>query len=216
MYRRAGVTPHGPLLRRELEGIAAGVTAEEVERAKAACESSVLAALEMPSVVSEDIARQLHTYGGRMTIADFHAELAVRSTPSPMLRCALAVPRPGTAARPRRRKGARALLVHVRSMHACHAIPQASGDTRLKHTPLSPGVWAPIVVRPSRRRLSDAVCCGDAVPRLSMAWVVVQGMDVAAVKAFAEKLVSSKPSGVLVGDQAVMPKFDQISRRFSA
>lgn len=43
----------------------------------------------------------------------------------------------------------------------------------------------------------------------------MQAVDVAAVKKFAESLLSSKPSGVLVGDQAVMPKFDQISRRFS-
>lgn len=105
------------ILCKELEGMAAGVTSEELERAKAACESSVLAALEVPSVVSEDIARQLHTYGGRMTVADFRADLAA--------------------------------------------------------------------------------------------------VDVAAVKKFAESLLSSKPSGVLVGDQAVMPKFDQISRRFS-
>eukprot|EP00892_Ulva_mutabilis_P005865 jgi/Ulvmu1/3650/UM017_0064.1 len=105
------------ILCKELEGVAGGVTQEEVQRAKAACESSVLAALELPSVVSEDIARQMHTYGGRMTIADFRSQL-------------------------------------------------------------------------------------DAI-------------DVGAVKAFAQKLLSSKPSGVLVGDQAVMPKFDQISRRFS-
>ena len=78
---------------RELEGMAAGVTAEEVERAKAACESSVLAALEVPSVVTEDIARQMHTYGGRMTVANFRADLAVRTPrPQPMSPCSLRVP----------------------------------------------------------------------------------------------------------------------------
>lgn len=44
---------------------------------------------------------------------------------------------------------------------------------------------------------------------------LLQGIDAAAIKAFAQKLLSGKPSGVLVGDQAVMPKFDTISSRFS-
>lgn len=82
--------------------MASGVTAEEVERAKAACESSVLAALEVPSVVSEDIARQLHTYGGRMTVAAFRADLAVRRCPlSPLPLLSLCVPSRVTRDRPR-------------------------------------------------------------------------------------------------------------------
>lgn len=55
---------------------------------------------------------------------------------------------------------------------------------------------------------SHGACDADAP-------VCMQAIDVAAVKEFAQSLLASKPSGVLVGDQAVMPKFDQVSRRFS-
>lgn len=45
---------------------------------------------------------------------------------------------------------------------------------------------------------------------------VLQAIDAAAIKAFAQKLLSGKASGVLVGDQAVMPKFDTVSSRFGS
>jgi hypothetical protein len=45
--------------------------------------------------------------------------------------------------------------------------------------------------------------------------LLLQAVDAAAIKAFAQKLVSGKPSGVLVGDQAVMPKFDTVASRFA-
>ena len=42
----------------------------------------------------------------------------------------------------------------------------------------------------------------------------VQAVDKAAVAAYVQKLLSGKPSGVLLGDQALLPKFDAVSRRF--
>lgn len=52
-------------------------SSEEVERAKRACETNVLAALEMPAVVSEDIARQILSYGERIGVDEFRKEVQV-------------------------------------------------------------------------------------------------------------------------------------------
>lgn len=49
-----------------------------MERAKQACETNVLAALEMPTVVSEDIARQILSYGERIAVEEFRKEVQVR------------------------------------------------------------------------------------------------------------------------------------------
>jgi predicted Zn-dependent peptidase len=65
-------------LRRELEGLARQVSTEEVERAKAACKCSVFAALESPSIVAEDIARQISSYGRRLSLDDFKSAVDVR------------------------------------------------------------------------------------------------------------------------------------------
>ena len=43
----------------------------------------------------------------------------------------------------------------------------------------------------------------------------VQALGKAAVAAYGQKLLSAKPSGVLLGDQALLPKFDAAARRFS-
>ena len=43
----------------------------------------------------------------------------------------------------------------------------------------------------------------------------VQALDKAAAAAHVQKLLSCKPSGVLLGDQALLPKFDAVTRRFS-
>lgn len=60
-------------------------SSEEVERAKRACEANVLAALEMPSVVSEDIARQILSYGERISVDEFRKEVQVSaSKPEPV------------------------------------------------------------------------------------------------------------------------------------
>jgi mitochondrial-processing peptidase subunit alpha len=56
------------------------VTSEEVERAKAICASAVGTSLEMPLMVSEDIGRQIVTYGRRMSLKDFKKMLHVRSS----------------------------------------------------------------------------------------------------------------------------------------
>jgi hypothetical protein len=42
----------------------------------------------------------------------------------------------------------------------------------------------------------------------------MQAVDVQGVQKFVHKLLSGKPCGMLVGDQAVMPKFDVIARRY--
>ena len=41
----------------------------------------------------------------------------------------------------------------------------------------------------------------------------VQAVGKAAVVAYVQKLLSGKPSGVLLGDQALLPKFDAVTRR---
>lgn len=64
---------------RQLERLASSTpSSEEVERAKQACETNVLAALEMPTVVSEDIARQILSYGERIAVEEFRKEVQVR------------------------------------------------------------------------------------------------------------------------------------------
>jgi hypothetical protein len=42
----------------------------------------------------------------------------------------------------------------------------------------------------------------------------VQAVDAAKVKVYVDKLMSSKPCGMLLGDQASMPKFESIAARF--
>jgi processing peptidase subunit alpha len=60
-----------------------GITAAELERAKAATISSVLMNLESRAVVAEDIGRQVLTYGERKSPASFIAEVA-KLTPADM------------------------------------------------------------------------------------------------------------------------------------
>ena len=63
---------------RQLEKLATSApSSEEVERAKRACETNVLAALEMSTVVSEDIARQILSYGERINVEQFQKEVQV-------------------------------------------------------------------------------------------------------------------------------------------
>lgn len=47
-------------------------------RAKNACEAQVHAALELPTIVAEDIARQLVSYGRRVPLDEFKSKLRVR------------------------------------------------------------------------------------------------------------------------------------------
>jgi processing peptidase subunit alpha len=63
------------ILCREMEAVASDIPTEELERAKAAATSSILMNLESRAVVSEDIGRQILTYGHRKPIADFVAEI---------------------------------------------------------------------------------------------------------------------------------------------
>jgi hypothetical protein len=64
---------------RQLEMLASSSpSSEELQRAKLACECNVLAALENPSIVSEDIARQILSYGKRISVDDFRKEVQVR------------------------------------------------------------------------------------------------------------------------------------------
>lgn len=56
---------------KEMEAVAQDLTEEEVERAKSAAASSVLMNLESRAVVSEDIGRQILTYGHRKPISEF-------------------------------------------------------------------------------------------------------------------------------------------------
>ena len=41
----------------------------------------------------------------------------------------------------------------------------------------------------------------------------VQALGKAAVAAYVQKVLSGKPSGALLGDQALLPKFDAVARR---
>lgn len=59
------------VLCREMEAVAKAVPNAELERAKAAAESSVLMNLESRAVVSEDIGRQVLTYGHRKPVEEF-------------------------------------------------------------------------------------------------------------------------------------------------
>jgi hypothetical protein len=43
----------------------------------------------------------------------------------------------------------------------------------------------------------------------------MQAIDTSAVQKFCSRLLSGKPSGVLIGDQTIMPKFDAVERRFN-
>ena len=63
------------VLCREMEAVASDIPEEELERAKAAAKSSVLMNLESRAVVSEDIGRQILTYGHRKPISDFISEI---------------------------------------------------------------------------------------------------------------------------------------------
>ena len=42
----------------------------------------------------------------------------------------------------------------------------------------------------------------------------MQAVDAAAVQKYVSKLLEGKASGVLIGDQSIMPKFDSVARRF--
>lgn len=53
-----------------------------------------------------------------------------------------------------------------------------------------------------------------AARMLTGCWVSVQAITASDVKEFMKKLLASKPSGVLLGDQTVMPKFDAVKQRF--
>ena len=57
---------------------------------------------------------------------------------------------------------------------------------------------------------SDKVCVGFCDRILSPA----QALDKAVVAAYVQKLPSGKPSGVLLGDQALLLKLDAVARRF--
>lgn len=59
-------------------------------------------------------------------------------------------------------------------------------------------------------------CVIVAVRTLVKSLALLQAIDAAAIKAYAQKLLSGKASGVLVGDQSVMPKFDTVSSRFGS
>jgi processing peptidase subunit alpha len=59
----------------EMEAVANDLTSVELERAKAAATSSVLMNLESRSVISEDIGRQVLTYGHRKPISEFIAAI---------------------------------------------------------------------------------------------------------------------------------------------
>jgi hypothetical protein len=69
-------------LRRELEALGKGVSAEEVDRAKAMCEAAVHSALEQPHIVAEDIGRQMITYGRRVPLDEFKQKVQVRAATS--------------------------------------------------------------------------------------------------------------------------------------
>ena len=80
----------------ELESLRKGVSADEVERAKAMCEAAVYTALEAPHIVAEDIGRQLITYARRVPLDEFRQKVQVCTCDSLMsvivlgLRCAAA------------------------------------------------------------------------------------------------------------------------------
>lgn len=64
------------VMAREMAAVASGgITAEELERAKAATVSSILMNLESKAIVAEDIGRQILTYGERKAPAEFIAEV---------------------------------------------------------------------------------------------------------------------------------------------
>lgn len=50
--------------------------------------------------------------------------------------------------------------------------------------------------------------------RYSNTQFVVQAITADDVKSYMKKLLATKPSGVLLGDQSVMPKFDSVKTRF--
>jgi hypothetical protein len=44
----------------------------------------------------------------------------------------------------------------------------------------------------------------------------VQSVDTASVHQFVRNLLSGRASGVFIGDQAIMPKFSTVARRFGS